>query len=83
MFFRRGKRPDSIPWKPCAMNRRKARRSVVNNKPGALQAITDKIADEGIDLTLLYGSVETKAKTSLIVLVSEDNNAVLNLLNLS
>ena len=49
----------------------------LENKPGALQVVSQKIADIGIDLTLLYGSVAPKGKTSQIVLVSEDNRAVL------
>lgn len=47
------------------------------NKPGALQSVTEVIAAEGIDLTLIYGSAEKKGKTNRIVLVSEDNEAVL------
>lgn len=49
----------------------------LDNKPGELQRITKKIAEAGIDLTLIYGSVEKKGKTSRIVLISEDNEAVL------
>ena len=49
----------------------------LDNKPGTLKAITEKIANAGIDLTLLYGSVEEKGKTSKIVLVSENNKAAL------
>lgn len=52
----------------------------VANKPGSLQDITQRIADAGIDLTLIYGSVEQKGKTSRIVLVSEDNSGVLAVL---
>ncbi|MDP8266834.1 MAG: hypothetical protein P9M07_07835 [Candidatus Aceula meridiana] len=49
----------------------------LDNKPGTLQAITQRIADSGIDLTLVYGSVEPKGKKSQIVLISENNAAVL------
>ncbi|MCX5681532.1 MAG: hypothetical protein NT079_04555 [Candidatus Omnitrophica bacterium] len=49
----------------------------LDNKPGMLQSITQRIADCGIDLTLAYGSVERKGKKSLVILVAEDNNAVL------
>ena len=49
----------------------------VDNKPGALQSVTGKISMAGIDLTLLYGSVDKAGKTSRVVLVSEDNKAVL------
>ena len=49
----------------------------LKNKPGALQEITEKIADIGIDVTLVYGSVDKEGKTSRIVLITEDNNFVL------
>ena len=49
----------------------------VDNKPGALQDVTEKIAAAGIDLTLLYGSVDKAGKTSRVVLVAEENQAVL------
>lgn len=49
----------------------------LDNKPGTLQSVTEKIADVGIDVNLIYGSVDKKAKTSRIVLISEDNQAVL------
>ena len=49
----------------------------LDNKPGALQTISRKIAAVGIDLTLLYGSVDKEGKTSRVVLISEDNKAVL------
>jgi len=49
----------------------------IENKPGALHAVTQRIADCGIDLTLIYGSVEHKGKKSQVVLISENNNAVL------
>lgn len=48
----------------------------VDNKPGSLQAGMQRIADSGIDLTLAYGSVEPKGKTSQIVLIAENNDAV-------
>lgn len=49
----------------------------MDNKPGMLHAVTRRIADCGIDLTLIYGSVERKGKKSQVVLISENNNAVL------
>lgn len=49
----------------------------LENKPGALQAVTRRIAAAGIDITLIYGSVEKKGITSRLVLISEDNQAVL------
>ena len=48
----------------------------LDNKPGALQTVTQHIADAGIDLTLLYGSVDKTGKVTRVVLVSEDNKAV-------
>jgi hypothetical protein len=52
----------------------------LDNKPGALQSITKRIAEAGIDLTLIYGSVEQKGHTSRVVLISEDNEAVFALI---
>ncbi len=49
----------------------------MDNKPGALHKVTQRIADCGIDLTLVYGTVERKGKKSQVVLISENNNAVL------
>ena len=54
----------------------------LDNKPGTLQSLTKKIAEQGIDLTLLYGSVDLKAKTSRVVLISEHNQAVLTAINI-
>lgn len=53
--------------------------ATILNRPGALQSLAQKIADAGIDLDLIYGSVDPKGKTSAIVLVSENNQAVLTL----
>lgn len=52
----------------------------LDNKSGALQAVIQRIANAGIDLTFIYGSVERKGKTSRIVLISEDNKHVLALI---
>lgn len=49
----------------------------IDNKPGALHTVTQRIADCGIDLTLIYGTVERKGKKSQVVLIAENNNAVL------
>ena len=49
----------------------------LENRPGALQAVTKRIADLGVDLNLLYGSVDKSGKVSRVVLISEDNDAVL------
>ena len=47
----------------------------IDNKPGELEKVTQKIAKAGIDVTLLYGSVEQRGKTSRLILVSENNKA--------
>ena len=52
----------------------------LDNKPGTLKTITEKIAQAGIDLTLLYGSADEKGKSSKIVVVSENNKAALAVL---
>ena len=49
----------------------------IDNKPGALQAVTDQVAGAGIDLRLIYGSVDNAATVSRIVLISEDNMEVM------
>ena len=49
----------------------------LKNKPGALQEVMEKISDIGIDVTLVYGSVDKEGKTSRVVLITEDNNFVL------
>ncbi len=54
----------------------------MGNEPGALQKISEKIADAGVDLTLLYGSVEKGNKTSTLVLVAEDNQALLTIVRM-
>ena len=45
----------------------------IDNKPGMLQVVTDKIAEAGIDLRLLYGSVEENAQICRVVLISNNN----------
>ncbi len=45
----------------------------IENKPGALQMVTDKIAETGIDLSLVYGSVDKEAQKSRIVIISRNN----------
>lgn len=57
--------------------------ATIDNKPGALQSLAKMVADEGIDLDLIYGSVNKKGKTSPIVLVSEKNPAVLTLIQMN
>ena len=54
----------------------------VENKPGALQTLTQRIADAGIDVTLVYGSVEKNLSTTRIVLLSQYNNAILKALKI-
>ena len=45
----------------------------VANKPGALQMVTNKLAEAEIDLKLIYGSVEKESEVSRIVLIADDN----------
>ncbi len=45
----------------------------LDNKPGALKAITDKIAECEIDLTLIYGGVDKDSSVSQLVLISKHN----------
>jgi hypothetical protein len=45
----------------------------LDNKPGALQAVTERIAQSGIDLKLIYGSSDPTAQLCRIVLISENN----------
>jgi len=54
----------------------------LGNQPGALQMISEKIADAGVDLTLIYGSVEKGNKTSRIVMVAEDNRTLLTIVRM-
>ncbi len=49
----------------------------IDNHPGALQKVTDKIAAAGIDLTLIYGSVDESAAVNRSVLISTHNLDVL------
>ena len=49
----------------------------LDNKPGALQSVTKEIADLGVDVNLIYGSVDKDGKSCRLVLVAEDNGAVL------
>ena len=49
----------------------------LDHKPGALQAVTTKIAQAGLDLTLIYGSVEKEGIISRVVMISEDNQSLL------
>ncbi len=52
----------------------------LENKPGALQRVTDKISEAKIDLTLMYGSVDREAEFSPIVLISKNNLDVITLI---
>lgn len=45
----------------------------IDNHPGALQRVTDKIAEAGIDLTLIYGSVDESAEVNRSVIISKNN----------
>ena len=45
----------------------------IDNKPGALQSVTEKIAGAGISLKLIYGSVEKKGTTTRIIMIADNN----------
>lgn len=49
----------------------------IDNQPGALQRVTDKIAEAGIDLTLVYGSVDESAAVNRSVVISSNNLEVM------
>ena len=49
----------------------------IDNQPGALQKVTDKIAEAGIDLTLVYGSVDESAAVNRSVVISSNNLEVM------
>jgi len=52
----------------------------IDNKPGALQSIIERIADEGFELSLMFGSVDKDSVTSPIVIISNNNLDVLMLI---
>jgi len=52
----------------------------IDNKPGALKRITDKISEADIDLRLMYGSVDEKSKMSRIVIIAENNLEIMLLI---
>ncbi len=52
----------------------------IDNKPGVLRAVTDKIAEAGINLTLMYGSVDPSAEIARLVLVAKNNLDVMMLI---
>jgi len=52
----------------------------LENKPRSLQRVTDKIAEAGIDLKLMYGSVDKESEVSPIVLISDNNLDVMMLI---
>lgn len=54
----------------------------LDNKPGALQVISDKISKYGIDISLLYGSVDQESAVSRLVIISEDNKSLLMAINM-
>ncbi len=45
----------------------------MDNKPGTLQTITKRIAQAGIDLRLIYGSVHQDAEICRLVMISSHN----------
>lgn len=52
----------------------------IDNKPGVLRTVTDKLAAAGINLTLMYGSVDPDAEIARLVLVAENNLDVMVLI---
>ena len=52
----------------------------IDNKPGVLRAVTDKMAEAGINLTLMYGSVDPDAEIARLVMVSKNNLEVMMLI---
>jgi len=56
--------------------------ALIDNRPGALKEVTERIAEAGIDLNLIYGSVDKKGKFSPVVLITEDNDAVLTIIKM-
>jgi len=52
----------------------------IDNKPGVLRSVTDKVAEAGINLTLMYGSVDPGAEIARLVLVSKNNLDVIMLI---
>ncbi len=49
----------------------------IDNQPGALRKVTDKIAEAGIDLTLVYGSVDASAAVNRSIVISNNNLEVM------
>jgi hypothetical protein len=49
----------------------------IDNQPGALQRVTDKIAEAGVDLALVYGSVDESAAVNRSVIISSNNLEVM------
>ena len=45
----------------------------IDNKPGSLQKVTDKLAQGGIDLRLIYGSVDKGSENTRIVVITKNN----------
>jgi len=52
----------------------------IDNKPGVLRTVTDKIAEAGIDLALMYGSVDPNAEVARVVMVARNNLDVMMLI---
>jgi hypothetical protein len=52
----------------------------MDNKPGVLRKVTEKIVAAGIDLRMMYGSVDPTAEIARIILISKNNLDVLMLI---
>lgn len=45
----------------------------LKNEPGALKTVTDHFAEAGVDLRLVYGSVDADVTHSKLVIIAKDN----------
>lgn len=53
----------------------------VNNRPGLLRHITERLTNENLDLAYLYASATTAAEKCLVVFASNNNDHAAVLLN--
>ncbi len=49
----------------------------VDNKPGTLEVVAEKIAKAGIDIRLIYGTADKSSKTNSLIILAENNKAAL------
>jgi hypothetical protein len=53
----------------------------VDNRPGLLRHITERLIAENLDLTYLYASATTKAEKCLVIFASSNNDRAMVVLN--